>query len=546
MESSTIGRMEWQWRGMDRLRISCGILSLGQSSSSVRINRCQEALMRAGLQAALLWVGFCVALAAFARAADDVDWPRFRGPNGQGIAAAGAKPPTEFGPAQNVRWRADVPSGVSSPIVTADHVFLTAVSQQRHLLTLCLDRRDGKVLWEKRAPESKLEPVHSFSSAAAATPASDGRRVYVYFGSYGLLVYDATDGKELWRAPLTRPGSEWGMATSPIVVGDRVIQVCDGNGGSYITALDRETGKIAWNVPRLLFRGGWSTPVVHNADATDTAGEIIVLGAGRLIAYDPQNGRERWTVVGFPVNPIMTPVLGDGVLFAGVSGMGDPGDRVGEIPDFPAMLELYDKNNDGRISPGEIPNDAGIVLRKEVPHDAPGNFLSLHWLVGQVAHGKDSIGPLEWKLFEVMSNASGPTLMAIRPGGSGNVTDTNVLWKTDKNVPEIPTPLYYQGRLYLVRDGGRIACLSGATGGVVFHGRLEAPGQYVASPVAADGRIYFCSEPGTVSVLKAGDRLELLAANPLGERIVATPAIVGDTIYVRTASTLYAFARTSP
>src|SRR5207248_1615007 len=104
------------------------------------------------------------------------------------------------------------------------------------------------------------------------------------------------------------------------------------------------------------------------------------------------------------------------------------------------------------------PADAGVYLRKEVPKDAPGNFLSLRWLVQQVARGKESIGALDWKLYEIMSRSSGPALQAVRPGGDGDVTAGNVAWKTNQNVPEIPTPLYYDGRLYLVRDGGRIAC----------------------------------------------------------------------------------------
>jgi outer membrane protein assembly factor BamB len=490
------------------------------------------------------WVG---QLLVAARAADNLDWPRFRGPNGQGIAAPDAKPPVEFSPDKNLRWKTDLPTGVSSPIVAGDRIIVTGVDGNK-LITLCLNRRDGTIAWRREAPATSLEKVHAFSSPAAATPTTDGRRVYVYFGSFGLLAYDLDgDGHEAWRAPLTRPNCEWGTASSPIVVGDRVIQVCDGNGvGSYMVAVERDTGKIAWNTPRVLFQAGWSTPVLFPRDAA--AQDLIVLGSGRLVAYDPLSGKERWTVVGFPVNPIMTPVIGsDGLLFAAVSGMGDPADRIGEIPDFDTMLKKYDKNNDGRISPDEIPTDAGVYLRKDVPRDAMGNFLSLRWLVQQVAHGKDSVGPLDWKMFEVLSQASGPALFAIRPGASaqGNITDKNLAWKTNKNIPELPTPLFYDGRLYIVRDGGRVACINGKTGEVIFHGRVDAPGQYVASPVTADGRIYLASEPGTITVLKATDTLTPLATNPIGERICATPAIAGDTIYVRTDKRLYAFSQSS-
>jgi len=286
---------------------------------------------------------------------------------------------------------------------------------------------------------------------------------------------------------------------------------------------------------------GWSTPVLWNHDQTR---DLLALGSGRLIAYDPKDGAERWSILGFPVNPIMSIALGDGHAFVGGSGSGDPGDRLGQIDDFATMLQKYDTNHDGRIALDEIPSDAGFYLRKEVAKDASGNFVSLRWLAGQAARGKQSLGPLDWRLFQLAFNATGPAYAAIRPPGAsdhGDLTETNIAWKTNRNVPEIPTPISYAGRLYAVRDGGRVVCFAPKTGEVIFHDRIDAPGQYVASPVSADGRVYLTSEPGTVTVIKASDKLEVLAVNDLKERMVATPAIAGNAIYVRTDKTLFAF-----
>jgi outer membrane protein assembly factor BamB len=485
-------------------------------------------------------VGVTLFISGVSRAQEALAWPRFRGPNGQGMAE-GAKPPVEFGPGKNVLWKTELPPGVSSPVVAGDRIFLTGFEKGR-LLTHCVDRKDGKILWRREAPTDSIEKVHQFSSPASATPVTDGKRVYVYFGSYGLLAYEA-DGAEAWKLPLEKPKTDWGTASSPMIVGDLVIQLRDTDGrDSFLLAVERATGKVAWKKPRPLAGAAWSTPVIWSHESVD---DLLVMGTGRLVAYSAKDGTEHWSAVGFPVNTIMSVALGDGLAFGGASGSGDPGDRVGQIPDFATMLKLYDKNHDGRLSPDEIPPDAGFYLRKEVPKEAAGNFISLRLLIKETTGGKPSIGALDWKLLELGFNATGPAFAAIRPGGQSehdDLTDTNVAWKTSHNIPEIPTPLYYAGRLYMVRDGGRVACLAPKTGDVIFHDRVDAPGQYVASPVAADGRIYLTSEPGTVTVIKAGEKFEVLASNAINERILATPAILGDAIYVRTENHLYAFS----
>ena len=132
-------------------------------------------------------------------------------------------------------------------------------------------------------------------------------------------------------------------------------------------------------------------------------------------------------------------------------------------------------------------------------------------------------------------------LLAIKPGGKGNVTATHVLWREKKALPEVPSPLHYRERIYLVRDGGIVTCLEAKTGRLLYRGRLGAGGPYFASPVAGDGKVYAASLDGVVVVFAAGDELKILARNDLDESIAATPALVDGKLYVRTEKHLYAF-----
>ena len=163
------------------------------------------------------------------------------------------------------------------------------------LVVIALRRRDGMLLWRQRVPSDQLENVHPFSNPAASTPATDGQRVYTYFGSYGLLAYDFT-GKEVWRKPLPAPPTQFGAATSSIVFEGRVILQLDGNDGhSELLAFDARTGDPVWRTPRPLLRESWSTPIVWTHDGRD---EIITVGSNRLTADLVSDGAERWWVGG--------------------------------------------------------------------------------------------------------------------------------------------------------------------------------------------------------------------------------------------------------
>lgn len=464
-------------------------------------------------------------------------WPRFRGPNGSGVSETD-KPPTTFGPSSNRLWQAPVPPGHSSPSIWNDYIFMTGV-ENNTLVVIALRRRDGTLLWRQRAPSDQVEKVHPFSNPAASTPATDGQRVYTYFGSYGLLAYDFA-GKEVWRKPLPAPPTQYGAATSPIVFDGRVILQLDGNDGrSELLAFDARTGDPLWRTPRPLLRESWSTPIVWTRDGRD---EIITVGSNRLTAYSAGDGAERWYVGGLTSAPIASAVLGEEMLFASATFAGSPTEPL-DIPAWDTLVGKYDANKDAMLALTEMPGHEGIHLRREVPKDTPGNFLSWPRALAFADGNKDGVVTTgEWSALLAFLRSNEDNVLAIRPGGSGDSSTSHVAWKASRGISEMPSPLFYRGRLYFVRDGGMVTSYTPDSGKVVLdRQRLGALGQYVASPIAADGRIYAASETGTIVVFRASDTLEVLARNDLGESITATPAIADHKLYVRTAKHLWAF-----
>ena len=465
-----------------------------------------------------------------------VRWDRFRGPNGSGVAAAD-KPPIEFGPSRNLLWKTPVSPGHSSPIIWEDHVFLTAVDEGG-LAVIALRRRDGSQRW-RRTVDAAIEKVHAFSNAAASTAATDGQRVYAYFGSFGVLAYDF-EGQEAWRRPLATPPTQYGTATSPIVADGKVILQRDGNDGqSELLALDARTGAVAWRTARTLLRESWSTPSVWSHEGEQ---EIVTMGTNRVVAYSPRTGEERWWVAGLTLAPITLPVAGAGLLFASSTFAGSPADPL-ELPRWDVLVASHDANQDGKLSLSEAPLDSGVQLRKEVPKETPGSYLPMPTLLGLVDGNQDGVVTQEeWQATLDFLRANEDSLMAMRPGGAGDSTKSHVVWKAKGGLPEMPSPLFLDGRLYLVRDGGLLTVYSAGDGTLLLdRRRLGVLGQYVASPVAADGRIYAASHTGIVVVFRAGDTLDVLARNDLGEEISATPAIADHKLYIRTDNHLWAF-----
>ncbi len=238
-------------------------------------------------------------------------WPGFRGLSAQGVAPGGS-PPIRFGPDQGLRWKAALPGGGnSSPIVWGDRVFLTWQSSDRRSPELFLgawDRRTGQPLWQRKvaAASGKTHPKNGFASA---TPATDGRRVFAFFGSAGLFCYDFA-GNLLWHRDLGPQQHIYGVASSPVLYGDRVIQLCERESDSFLIALRGADGEVVWRTPRRS-TGGWATPLVVRAATAGGDRDELLINGGQvantacLTSYDPQTGRELWSISG--LEPLVSP-----------------------------------------------------------------------------------------------------------------------------------------------------------------------------------------------------------------------------------------------
>jgi outer membrane protein assembly factor BamB len=452
-------------------------------------------------------------------AAGDSNWPQFRGPNCAGVSAG--KPPVYFGARSNVLWKTPIAPGVSSPCVVGDRVFVSGFEDGK-LVTIGVDGRTGKALWKQEAPATKIESVHKMGSPASATPASDGERVYSYFGSYGVIAYDL-DGKELWKKPLDIGLVINGSGTSPALIKNRLVINCDQQEGkSFLIALDPKSGKTLWQTPRPDFVSSYTTPILWSHDGRD---DVVLVGSVRTVAYGLEDGKERWSVRGTEgVSVAPTPIVGNGQMI--VMSRAFAGSR---IPTFPEFLAQNDKDSDDKISRPEAPS----YLREHGGFNAADRDKDGHISDGEWTGMRDLIGRGEHGIFAVRAPGKDET---------GDLTASHVMWKEKKGAAPVASPLLWEGRVYAVQDGGRVSCYETKTGKVLFEQeRLDVDGAYFASPIAAGGNIYFASTKGVVTVIEPGDTLKVIARNDLGEAIPGTPAVAGDTLYVRSAKHLWAF-----
>jgi outer membrane protein assembly factor BamB len=465
------------------------------------------------LGAALL----CAPPALFAQ-----NWPQFRGANAAGVSPD-AKPPEIFGPTENVLWRVPVPWSPSSPCVWGDRIFLTTFHDGK-LEVRCHNRADGALRWSKNFTPESIEDHHGLDgSPAASTPATDGRHVVSYFGSWGLVCHDF-DGKELWRHPMpvALSGGRFGTGTSPIIVGDSVLLNRDQYQFSSLLALDIASGKKRWETPRPESAGSFGTPVLWRNNGVD---EIVFAGTAQLKGYDVKTGAERWVVPGVTGMVCTTATVGEGMLYFAAWS---PGQADSPRPPWEKFQKENDKNGDGVVALEELPDGRRDYIRA--------------W--DRNRDGK--ITPEDFEIIRAGDARADNVLVALKPGGSGDISETHVAWKYRRALPYVPSPLYYDGRLYFVRDGGVMSSLDAKTGEPFYaQERITgANGNYYSSPVAADGRIYVASLPGKLSVIKAGGtKPEVLHQVDFGARIFATPALVGERIYVRTVTDLWAFGK---
>ena len=469
--------------------------------------------MTYSLAALFLFAAVSPALAA--------DWSQLRGPAGNGVSEAVGMP-VEFGVDENVLWKTELPPGHSSPVLVGEHIFVTATDDEK-LLTICLARKDGRILWRREAPRARKSALNRFNHAASPSPAGDGENVYVFFADFGLLSY-GPDGHERWRIPLG-PFDNWmGMAASPIVADGKVVLVCDQDSDSFMIAVDKDSGSIVWRTERPEYTRGYSTPTVHRP--LEGAAELIVPGAYQVGGYSLDDGKKLWWVRGiaFEVKS-MAATDGEMLYVHGWSSTGDSDN--GELPSFSEVLAKHDANDDGRFSKDE----AFFPMMQ--------NRFSSYFDFDRDGY----VGEKDWNNTQARLAARNG-LLGIRLGGRGDLTKSNIVWRYRKSLPNVPSPLLYRGVLYLVKDGGILTTLDPKTGEVYKQARLRgALGRYWASPVAADSKVYVASEEGQVTVLAASATWEILSTNDLGDEVFATAAIEAGRIYFRTGSALYCFGQ---
>lgn len=426
------------------------------------------------------------------------DWPRFRGPNGTGVSPDAV--PNEWGPEKNVKWSIDLPGrGVSSPIVVGDKVFVTCYSGygvergtgrledlKRHLL--CVDRTDGKVLWEQKIdavlPEDEYEgagvPAHGYASH---TPASDGERVYVFFGKTGVLAFDL-EGNKLWQTSVgTESGQQrWGSAASPLVYEDLVI-VNASDESEAVVALDKKTGQERWRKEASMLANTWSTPIVVESK---TGPEVILAVDGETWAFDAPSGKFKWHSKGTTgrSGPNHSVIPGDGVVYSlGGSAVAVRVGGSGEVPDSDLVWE---GQGGGRFASPILHNGRLFAVNGAV-------------LACYDAETGD-------RIYQARLSRGDGGQQAREGRGPGN--------------PGSPP-----GR------GGR-----GGWGGGGGFGAQD-----YASPVLAGENLMITMGDGTFYVVKASDSYELVATNKLADSsgFGATPALSDGEIFVRSHAKLY-------
>jgi outer membrane protein assembly factor BamB len=260
-------------------------------------------------------------------------WPQWRGPYATGVSKY-ADPPTEWSETKNIRWKVEIPGrGSASPVIWGNRVFvLSAVPvgvagpeahaprgggqprETHRFVILAIDRSDGHVIWERVAREEQPHEATQQDNGtwASSSAITDGEHVYAFFESRGLYAYDM-EGRLLWQKDLGRKHmrNEFGEGSTPVLYGTRLVVVWDHQGQSFIVALDKLSGDEVWRAERKEI-DTWATPlVVENGGRA----QVVTSGMNRLRSYDLETGKTVWESAGVTMNPIPSPVAGDGMVF---------------------------------------------------------------------------------------------------------------------------------------------------------------------------------------------------------------------------------------
>ena len=490
---------------------------------------------RGGLTGHLRLAAGCSALLLASGSVRAEDWPQFRGPNCSGVSTGTTALPVKFSDRENVRWSATVGDGIGSPVVAAGRAFTAAMVGDEQVALFCFDAATGKPLWRRQWSTGPLSDVHETNSHASTTPAADAERVYFYFSTLGLMALDAKTGRDAWRLELPVPYFVfgWGPGMSPVLHEDMVLFCQDDDLSPALYAVNKMTGDIIWKDDRSDMAVNYSHPVVCTSDAGP---EIVVGGTGKLIGYDPATGRRKWNVRTLLRNIKTTPVSRDGVVYISLQSAGIASQ----------WLAYADKNSDGRLTREEIRE---TVKPREVPDEFFKKFDR-----GDVNRDGALVGDELDRAFLDPDNFAGAPfdavnpaqqfVQAIRGGGTGDVTDSHVLWNHASRAPDhIVSPLVVEDRMFVVKGGGISSCFATETGDPLWYlKRIDNIGEYFASPIYGDGKIYVAGANGFVVVLQSGPKLEVLAKNDMGESCLGTPAIADGRLFIRTRNKLICVA----
>jgi outer membrane protein assembly factor BamB len=435
--------------------------------------------------------------------------------------------PDSLDPEKTLAWRIALDPGHSTPLPIGDQLVLTTwKADSKELATVALDPATGKTLWRVALAPRQIEQTHEIGSPATASVASDGQRLFAFFGSAGLFCYDQ-HGKQLWQKSLGPFRDEYGAGSSPIVFHGKVILNQDHDIDSFLLAVDAATGRTLWKTPRSDAVRSYSTPVVWKDEQGRP--QILVAGALQLIAYEPEHGDRLWWANGLARIVIPTPVTAGPIIYAASWAPGGDATRRIAFDSWPDALKKWDSNHDGKLSRTEIDN-----------HDVLDRFYRMDLNQDGV------LDQAEWERQAAFFTRARNSLLAFKPAGRGELPESAVLWKYEKGIPYVPSPLLYHSIFWMVKEGGIVTKLSPDDGHLLQEERVPGGGNYFASPVAGDGKVFFASQTGTVSIMSAEEAWKVISSHDFHERIYATPVLHRGHVYVRTDQALYCFQKSNP
>lgn len=440
----------------------------------------------------IFWISIILVGSVIAQNNYMKQWPQFRGPFASGIMDSANLPDKwNIRTGENIKWKVDIPGlGHSCPVIWENKLFITtAISSSgkdslkaglygnvdnidelsvHEFRLLCINKYTGDVIWDRMAhkgiPKTKR---HTKASHADPTTATNGKYVVAFFGSNGLYCYNF-EGELIWQKEFDKmnagfyrtPKEEWDISSSPIIHDNTLIIQCDYLEGGFIVAYDIENGEEKWHTQR----NDVSTYSVPNLYNHGNINEIIVNGYKHIGGYDFNTGKEIWKLSGGGDVPVPTPFFAHGLIY-------------------------------------------------------------IH-----SAHGKNS------PIFAVKPEAKGDITL-----GKDETTNEFIVWSVKRGGAYIPTNIVYNEYLYNLNGwSGKLTCYNALTGKLIYEDKLPDARGITASAIASDGRLFYTTEPGNIFVIEVGNKFNILSINPLDDTILATPAISENMLYFRTQHYLIA------